>query len=325
MGALRDRRHVAGDAFLKGPWTEVLKLTTRNQQLEEALDVVPGMVAIYDADDFLVACNAEYRKLHAEAIGKLGHAWRYRDLMRATAEQWVDPQGIEDWVNEKVQLQRTADGVPLEQRYPGNRWVRVVKQRMPSGAIAGIGIDITELKNREQELAESEERFKALTETLPAGIWQLSPAGQTLYANPAMCALLQVKDVSEIDLRACELMELQGSEGMDGLWSGPLDEPLRCEGRLRGRAGRVRDVLVIRSPRVEITDGAASLLVTVLDVSEQKAAQEHIRYLARHDALTGLPNRYQFREQLDAALAKGGDAATALLCLDLDGFKPIND
>jgi len=325
MGAARDRRHVADNARPKDPWTELLRLATRNQLLEEALDVVPGMVAIYDADDVMVACNSEYRNLHARAINKLGGTWRYEDLMRATAEQWVDAQGIEEWVNAKVDLQRVADGVPLEQRYPGNRWVRVVKQRTPSGAIAGIGIDITELKNRDQALAESEERYRTLTETVPFGIWQLNPEGQTLYANPAMCALLQVGSASEIDCRGADLLELQRPNGIDGLWDGPMDKTVRCEGRLRGMAGRVCDVLIIRSPRVETAGGTASVLVTVLDVSEQKAAQEHIRYLARHDALTRLPNRFQLRERLDAALASAGGGSLALLCLDLDRFKAIND
>ena len=325
MGGLRDRRNIGDNARPRDPWTELLRLTARDRLLEEALEVVPGMVAIYDADDVLVACNAQYRELHAQAIAKLGGNWRYHDLMRATAEQWVDPQGVEEWVNTKVGLQRLADGAPLEQRYPGNRWVRVVKQRTPSGGIAGIGIDITELKHRDQALAESEERYRALTETVPVGIWQLNPEGRTLYANPAMCALLQVDAASELEDCSADLLELQQPDGVDGLWAGPLDEPMRCEGRLRGRTGRVRDVLIIRSPRVEAATGAASVLVTVLDVSEQKAAQEHIRYLARHDALTQLPNRLQLRERLDAALAGAGGDCIALLCLDLDGFKPIND
>jgi diguanylate cyclase (GGDEF)-like protein/PAS domain S-box-containing protein len=325
MRALRDRRHTVDDARQKDLRLELLRLLTRNQLLEEALDVVPGMVAIYDADDVMVACNSQYRALHARAISKLGSSWRYRDLMRATAEQWVDAQGIEEWVNVKVDLQRVADGVPLEQRYPGNRWVRVVKQRTASGAIAGIGIDITEIKNRDQALAESEERFKTLTETVPFGIWQLDSEGQTLYANPAMCTLLQVRTASELDSHSADLLDMQWPEGVDGLWGGPMNEPIRCEGRLRGAAGRVCDVLIIRSPRVESAAGSASVLVTVLDVSEQKAAQEHIRYLARHDALTRLPNRFHFRERLDAALADIGDGSLALLCLDLDGFKPIND
>jgi diguanylate cyclase (GGDEF)-like protein len=62
------------------------------------------------------------------------------------------------------------------------------------------------------------------------------------------------------------------------------------------------------------------------DVTEQRRAQERISYLARHDLLTGLPNRGVLREEIERALAgaRRGDTV-ALLCLDLDRFKPVND
>jgi diguanylate cyclase (GGDEF)-like protein len=64
----------------------------------------------------------------------------------------------------------------------------------------------------------------------------------------------------------------------------------------------------------------------VIDVTGRVEAQAQIMHLAHHDALTGLPNRTLFRIRLDHALE---DAAAgpgfALLCIDLDGFKPVND
>jgi diguanylate cyclase (GGDEF)-like protein len=62
------------------------------------------------------------------------------------------------------------------------------------------------------------------------------------------------------------------------------------------------------------------------DVTEQRQAQERIHYLARHDLLTGLPNRGVLREELERALAAcPRGEVPALLCLDLDRFKPVND
>jgi len=62
------------------------------------------------------------------------------------------------------------------------------------------------------------------------------------------------------------------------------------------------------------------------DISERRRAEEEIAYLARHDALTGLPNRRLFNEQLAETLArcKRGDGV-AVLCLDVDRFKSVND
>jgi diguanylate cyclase (GGDEF)-like protein/PAS domain S-box-containing protein len=63
------------------------------------------------------------------------------------------------------------------------------------------------------------------------------------------------------------------------------------------------------------------------DISERKHAQERIAHLAHHDGLTGLPNRVLFRDRLDQALARARRESdhVAVLCLDLDRFKEVND
>lgn len=67
-------------------------------------------------------------------------------------------------------------------------------------------------------------------------------------------------------------------------------------------------------------------LATIEDISERRQAEARIAHMAQHDALTGLPNRLLFHERLDAALARAirGEGC-AVLCLDLDHFKAVND
>ena len=83
--------------------------------------------------------------------------------------------------------------------------------------------------------------------------------------------------------------------------------------------GRIVEVVVSRR-----ADGSCVALHE--DVTEQRRAAERISYLARHDLLTGLPNRGVLREELERALgANRRGEALALVCLDLDRFKPVND
>ena len=73
--------------------------------------------------------------------------------------------------------------------------------------------------------------------------------------------------------------------------------------------------------------GRPCQVLAVRDLTEAKAAQKQIEHLARHDGLTDLPNRTLFQERLDHALLRGGRSgeAVAVLALDLDRFKAVND
>ncbi len=67
-------------------------------------------------------------------------------------------------------------------------------------------------------------------------------------------------------------------------------------------------------------------LATYDDITDRRRTEVQVAYLAHHDALTGLPNRVLLRERLDRALAQiGRGHGFAVLCLDLDKFKPVND
>ena len=82
-----------------------------------------------------------------------------------------------------------------------------------------------------------------------------------------------------------------------------------------------RKIRAITQPMVD-----GGWVATLEDITEWEKAQAQIFHMARHDALTNLPNRTLFRERLEAALLRvGRDERVGVLCLDLDRFKPVND
>ncbi|MCU0968845.1 MAG: EAL domain-containing protein [Rubrivivax sp.] len=74
-------------------------------------------------------------------------------------------------------------------------------------------------------------------------------------------------------------------------------------------------------------DQAPALIIIVRDITDRRLAQERLTYLANYDGLTGLPNRTLFRDRLDKAMARARRAgrSLALMFIDLDQFKDIND
>ena len=72
-------------------------------------------------------------------------------------------------------------------------------------------------------------------------------------------------------------------------------------------------------------EGQDGYLVAVVDVTERRKAEARIAYMAQHDALTGLPNREAYQQRMQSLLELRGDSHVAVLCVDLDLFKNVND
>jgi diguanylate cyclase (GGDEF)-like protein len=112
-----------------------------------------------------------------------------------------------------------------------------------------------------------------------------------------------------------------------------LDDPeevfarILADVRLGKSAIRVMRTLKGRSIRViEEPMTGGGWVATLEDITAWREAQEKLAYLAHHDPLTGLPNRTKFREDLEQTLRRvSRDGRVAVLCLDLDHFKEIND
>jgi diguanylate cyclase (GGDEF)-like protein/PAS domain S-box-containing protein len=182
-------------------------------------------------------------------------------------------------------------------------------------------------KRAEQALRESESRFRTLADTAPCAIFIYQGSGFQ-YANDAT---LRITGYSREELSRMNFWEMVDVDLQDVVRQRGLARqrgegvPTRYEIRVRRRDGEQR--WLDYSAGVIEYGGRTAVLGTAFDVTERKWAEEQIRTLAYHDTLTGLPNRLLFHDRLQVAVAQAHRSGQhlALLFLDLDRFKVIND
>lgn len=164
----------------------------------------------------------------------------------------------------------------------------------------------------------SEERFRRLTELLPSLLLLVrAEDGAIVYRNATARAKLG-SDGGVADVRAILTTAAQADVGID---PGPDGRPL--EAALHDADGAMFWANVFLT-RITV-DSVPMWLLVANDTSEQRLLTERLGYQASHDSLTGLFNRRAFEGRASALLAHAATDPTALLFIDLDQFKLIND
>jgi diguanylate cyclase (GGDEF)-like protein/PAS domain S-box-containing protein len=185
--------------------------------------------------------------------------------------------------------------------------------------------DITERKNTERELVESEERYRRLVELSPDAI-VVHSEGHIEYINAAGARAIGAAGPDEVLGRAVmdfvhpdykEMVENR----MRGIYNG--ERVKLTEEKFVRMDGGVIDVETAAIPISNNGKPAAQLVFR--EITQRKALEEELARQAFHDTLTGLPNRALFMDLLDEKLSSGEPGEVAILFLDLDGFKLIND
>ena len=196
--------------------------------------------------------------------------------------------------------------------------------------------DISERIGAERRLRDAEERYRTLVERLPAVVYiaDFGSGEEWRYVSPQIEAMLGFTPAEWLADRTLWARQMHPADlelvtaADEQLRSNPGGERSASEYRMSTRDG---EVVWIRDEATLIPadgDRPAQLQGVMIDITERKRLEERLTHQAFYDPLTGLPNRALFIERLDHALVRAArrpDDLVAVLFLDIDDFKVIND
>jgi diguanylate cyclase (GGDEF)-like protein/PAS domain S-box-containing protein len=220
---------------------------------------------------------------------------------------------------ETVHLRRDGINIPTEVSS------QIIEYR-GRPVILSIVRDITERKETEEVLRESETRLRKLFEAIPEAVTVHDEEGNILHINDVGAKRLEwtVEDLVGRNLR--EIVNPENAAVIsDNVRKARTDGSCSFETTYISRTGR-HIVAEVNERPIEL-EGKGVILSVARDITERKRAEQQLAHMATHDALTGLPNRVLFNDRLTLALAQSqrNQQKLTVMLLDLDRFKEIND
>ena len=221
----------------------------------------------------------------------------------------------------------TKEGIAIPVEY----WSQpIMVDEVMQGAIATF-IDVTERRKLEAELKESELRYRTVADYTSDWEYWIMPDNTFRYVSPSseqVCGYTPDEFYADPQL----LKQIIHPDDLQ-LYAGHIHnqstqrvaEPI--DFRIRTKGGEIRWISHVCRPVFDSAGGPLGQRASNRDISDRKAAEEQIRNLAFYDALTQLPNRRLLNDRLGQTMAasKRSGHYGALMFLDLDNFKPLND
>ncbi len=304
-------------------------LGDKERQLEELNQLSPVGIVMLDTEGIILSANPRL----CEILKYPKH-----QLEDSPWQSFIDPADQRRMQYMIEQQSRSEDPIRLKTKSADITFIfcTFVPRHDDEGHLLGvIGAitDVTALSRVTQNLEELEARWQFALESSGNGVWDWHiPTGKTFYSSQ-WCSLLGYAD-NELPPQIGEFIHRVHPEDINQCKT-KMDHHLaghathyECEHRIRCKDGSFKWMLN-RAKIVAWDENGkpARMIGTLADITDRKHNEARIQHLAYHDSLTDLPNRAFLQEELHFLLAqlRRSEAHSALLFLDIDHFKMIND
>ncbi|RWB31233.1 MAG: HAMP domain-containing protein [Mesorhizobium sp.] len=169
IGRMAEALRLFRDTAVEVEEKNLREVAEARQRLIDAIESISEGFALYDAEDRLALSNSRYRELlYSDLAIELTPGTAFEYIIRRSAERGYirDAEGrLEEWVAERLSRHRNP-GEPWLQRRGDGRWIMISERRITGGGTVAVYSDITELKQREENLAEKSAALEALSSKL---------------------------------------------------------------------------------------------------------------------------------------------------------------
>ncbi len=298
----------------------------------------PDGILVVNDEGLVVSLNRKFLEIwKLEELVALQAADRFADapILKAVLDRVSDPEKFLNRVLELYADHEARDHceLSLKDGRTLERYSTVI--RAEDGSYLGrvwFFRDITPRRRLEKKLRNSEQRFRAAAKAAQDAMIALDSRGAVQYWNPAAQRILGYSPLQMLGKKLHDMIAPQPYR--EAVAAGLAHFAATGKG---AALGGTREFSARRRDGVEIPievsvapmniNGEWWAIGILRDISLRKQAEERVAWLARNDALTGLPNRTVFADQVREAIAQSarGAGALAMMYLDLDHFKDIND
>lgn len=230
------------------------------------------------------------------------------------------------WSGEEVTYEGNGVGIGKNTSYLAT--LRPIFQNGEVESVIGSAVDITDRKQIERALRESEERYRIIAEHSSDMIRILDPNFHFTYLSPSNERVLGYPSNELIGKKAIDFIHSDDIQKARSALEQILtyQKPVSEIVRYRTADKQWKWVESTMSPVFE-DNTVTSIVAVSRDITERKKMEEQLRFMAYHDTLTGLPNRRMFENALKQEIitAKELNQSFAVLYFDIDRFKVIND
>jgi diguanylate cyclase (GGDEF)-like protein len=324
----RDRRRTDRSISLMAD-----ELQRAHARLLEAFKVVPEGLVLLDAEGRYVLFNKKFLELYDTAVDRITVGGSFADSVRAgvACGHYLDAIGREqEWLAERLDRNK-QDSSSTEQHLRGDRWVRIDERRTSDGGSIGVCIDITDPRRREEILKKRSEQLVEAQRLAKTGDWSYKLGDCRVWWSPQLYELLAY-DPAEFTTTREAVLSGYSADGAARLLASQAEvmrsgKSKSVDVKVNRGDGTVADVVVISRTMTDDNGRIIGFVGTIQDITDRKIAEEKLEKLAYFDPLTGLANRSMFHREVNDVLTRCGRTGSqaALLLLDLDRFKEVND